>query len=241
MPGPIHLLRPFRALCLAGGVIAALQACGGRSDTEDYLYGDDVTDGATSATGGTPGTGASSAAGGKKPGKAGASGTGAVGTGASAAVGGDANEGGRVSTGGSGSGFGGAAPRAGASQGGFAQAGTGSGGTGPVNPVTCGTDVCNALTEVCCATLGGLGCVPEDQECGGATLLCGSSSDCTDNQVCCLQLIGEVDATAECKDACGQGMGAQRERRLCTTDAECSPNRPNCRDTTFGVKVCTRF
>jgi hypothetical protein len=131
---------------------------------------------------------------------------------------------------------GGVTTTGGFSQGGFAQA-----GTGPFVPVTCGTQVCNAVSEVCCATLAGLGCFTDGEECPGATLLCGSTSDCTDDQVCCLRLIGETNATAQCKDACEAGMGGQRERRLCTNDAECSNNRPFCQDTTFGVKVCTRF
>lgn len=227
MAGPISL-RPFRALCLVGMAVVSVQACGGRSDMEDYLlYGDEEVAGSPAA-GGSPGTGASASTGGKKPGKGGTS------TGASAPVGGDASEGGSVSAGGSG--IAGTISSGGVgNQGGIAQ-----GGTGPFIPVTCGGETCNALSQVCCATLGGMGCVAEEQECTGATLLCGTTADCTDDQVCCLQIIGETNATAQCKDAC-EGRGPGRERRLCSNDSECSPNRPFCRDTTFGVKVCTRF
>jgi hypothetical protein len=87
--------------------------------------------------------------------------------------------------------------------------------------------------------LGGFGCISQAQECTGATLVCGASSDCGEGLVCCLQLIGEIDATSECKSACTNGPG--RERRLCSDDSECSANRPFCRDTTFGIRVCTRF
>jgi hypothetical protein len=228
MPGRILSLRPFRALCFVAAVLVSVQACGGRSDTEDYLYGDDVP---SAGSGGSPGAGASSSTGGKKPGKAGASGTGA-----SAPGGGNQGVGGSISSAGSGVTTGGVGATAGIGQGGFAQ-----GGTGVFIPVSCGAETCNAVTQVCCATLGGFGCLPEGQECTGATLLCSTTDDCTDDQVCCLRLIGEANATAQCKDACEAGMGAQRERRLCTSDAECSNNRPFCRDTTFGVRVCTRF
>jgi hypothetical protein len=208
-------------------LIVALQACG-RSDVGDYYFDDELPNAGNVGLGGATGTAGNSTKGGKNPGKGGTSSM----TAGSSAVGGTVAVGGSVGTGG--------AAVAGTSQGGFAQAGTGVGGTGVVIPITCGGDVCNAASETCCATLGGFGCISSAQECTGAVLNCGSSSDCDGGGVCCLQIIGEVNATADCKSEC-EGMGPGRERRLCTEDSECSPNRPFCRDTTFGVRVCTRF
>jgi hypothetical protein len=230
MPLLPHFAGSLRAPGLICCVIVALQACG-RSDVGDYYFDDELPNGGSVGLGGASNTAGKRPTGGKSPGQGGTSNM----TAGSSAVGGAAVGG--AATGGAATG---GAASAGTNQGGFAQAGTSVGGTGQVVPITCGGQICDALTETCCATLGGFGCIPEFQECSGALLNCGSSSDCGGQGVCCLQLIGEVDATADCKSEC-EGMGPGRERRLCTEDSECSPNRPFCRDTTFGIRVCTRF
>jgi hypothetical protein len=231
MPASSPCTRAFRALGLVCCTIVVLQGCG-RSELDAYYFDDDVPGAGTPAAGGASNTGASSNNGGKKPGTAGTTST----TAGTSAIGGSVGQGGTVAIGGVSAG---GAATAGTAQGGFAHAGTAAGGEGPVIPITCGGQICDALSETCCATLGGFGCISQDQDCSGATLVCGSSSDCGDGLVCCLQVIGEVDATSECKSACSNGPG--RERRLCTGDDECSPERPFCRDTAFGVRVCTRF
>ena len=219
MLGFSRVSRPVSALCLVCCAIVALAACGGRSDTEDFRFSDDLSNGGTPSSGGVQNTGAQST-GGKKPGNGGTATT--VG---GSSVGGMATGG--VATGGVG--------QAGTS---FAGA-VSMGGSGMVVPITCGNDVCNALTETCCATLGGFGCIPEDRDCGGAVLNCGSSTDCGGNQVCCLHIVGEVGSSSSCKNSCA-GMGPGRERQLCTSDDDCGGQR-RCRDTVFGVSVCTRF
>lgn len=233
-----------RALCVLWCSFAALQACGGRSDMDDYYFSDDLplsgSPGIGGANGrGANGSGANSSAGKRPDGAAGAP----MMVGGSSGVGGSGiAQGGAISAGGKASGGG---PAGGAAQGGVGQGGSGvagsvaMGGTGVDAPVTCGNMVCNALIESCCATLGGLGCIPEDQACNGTVLNCGSSSDCGGNQVCCLRFLDEVGSGSECKNNC-DGMGPGRERQLCNTDDDCRGNR-TCRDTVFGVSVCTRF
>jgi hypothetical protein len=230
-PSPLRT-RAFRALGLVCCTIVGLQGCG-RSELTDYYFDDELPGAGAPAAGGASNNGAVSNSGGKKPGTAGTSST----TGGSSAVGGSVGLGGTAAIGGVSAG---GAATAGSAQGGFAQAGSGAiGGSAPVGAITCGGQTCKAASQTCCATLGGFGCIPRDQDCSGATLVCGSSSDCGDGLVCCLQVIGEADATSECKSECTNGPG--RERRLCTTDDECGPNRPFCRDTALGVRVCTRF
>lgn len=227
--------RAFRVLGLICCTIVGLQGCG-RSELTDYYFDDDLPGAGAQAAGGASNNGASSNSGGKKPGTAGTAGTSSA-TGGSSAIGGSVGQGGTAAIGGAPAG---GAATAGTAQGGFAQAGSSAaGGSGPELPITCGGQICDALSESCCATLGGFGCISQDQKCSGATLVCGASRDCGDGLVCCLQVIGEVDATSECKSECSGGPG--RERRLCTDDSECGPDRPFCRDTAFGVRVCTRF
>lgn len=230
MPASFRLGSALGLLCSS---FAALQACGGRSDTEDFRFTDELPNGGVSGVGASSATGAVSS-GGKKP--TGSAGSGTVVGGSSGVGGSGVVQGGNVGLAGQGQG--------GKSSGGVGQAGTGVvmggvGGTGIADPITCGNTVCDALVETCCATLGGFGCIPEDEACNGAVLNCGSSSDCGGNQVCCLSIIDEVGSGSACKNNCN-GMGPGRERQLCVTDADCRGNR-TCRDTVFGVAVCTRF
>jgi hypothetical protein len=225
LPRPSHFLGLFAAGLL---LLPLLQACGGRSDTEDYLYGSDGSaangSGASSSTGARPGGDGEGADG------SGADGSGANGSGAS---------GGATSTGGKASGGTRPIGEGGVGTGGNATGGTGQGGSGvPPGPgVSCGDVTCTS-DEQCCAGFAGFGCIPQTQQCAGAVLSCSNSDDCSGNTVCCLKVIeADVGSGSQCKSAC-LGTGPQRERQLCQSDAECPFN--HCRPTVFGVSVCTR-
>ena len=226
----LHLGSPSRILGPFTGVAFALllaSACGGRSDTEDYLFG------AANGNGGFSASGGSSNASGAR-----------TGNGAARAAGGD----GGPASGGTG------VSRGGAATGGFASAGTssvggmavggmaaggfGSGGSPTIPTLACGLALCNAATEFCCAGLGGYACVGAGSECNGAVLACTSSSDCETNAVCCLTLTDPVGSASYCQASCGDN-GQRRERQLCRTDDECQRGR-RCSETVFGVSVCAR-
>jgi hypothetical protein len=242
-------LRHFLGLFGAGLLLLPLlQACGGRSDTEDYLFGSDPS-GATGS--GADGSGANASTGarsGEGPGQgegaegSGANGSGATGSGANGSgANGSGASGGAVSTGGKASG--GTRPMGEAGEGGTGSGGSGQGGSGtagaPSGPqVSCGDATCNRLTHQCCAGFGGFGCIPEDQECVGAVLSCTNSDNCPGNTVCCLKVVeADVGSGSQCKAAC-LGMGPTRERQLCSSDDECPFGI--CRPTVFGISVCTR-
>jgi hypothetical protein len=236
---PLLRLRHFLGPILAGLVLLPLlQACGGRSDTEDYLFG---SDGSGANGTGAVGTGASSSSGarpGDDPGQ-GANGSGAIGSGAS----GSGASGGAGSVGGKATGGTRPIGEGGVSAGGVATAGTGQGGSGvagsPPGPsISCGGMTCDSKVEQCCAGFAGFGCIPKSDECVGAVLSCTNSDNCPGNTVCCLKVIeAEVGSGSQCKAAC-LGMGPQRERQLCQSDEECPFE--HCRPTVFGVSVCTR-
>ena len=216
---------------MAAGVmlLPLLQACGGRSDTEDYLFGSDGS-GATGT--GADGTGASSSSGARpgddEPGQ-GANGSSA--SGGTSSIGGKATGGTRPIGDG------------GMSAGGVGTAGTGQGGSSvagssPGPSMTCGPMTCDTALEQCCAGFSGFGCIPKSDECSGAVLSCTNSDDCPGSTVCCLKVIeAEVGSGSQCKAAC-LGMGPQRERQLCQSNDECPFQY--CRPTVFGVSVCTR-
>lgn len=223
----------------AGGLLLLplLQACGGRSDTEDYLFGSDpngATGTGANGTGASPSTGAG-------PGSEGAQGTGANGSGANGSgANGSGASGGASSTGGNASGGSGPIGEGGvggSDVGGTGQAGSGSAGAPPGPGVSCGGATCNT-DQKCCAGFGGFGCIPESQDCTGAVLNCSNSDDCPGSTVCCLKVVeAEVGSGSQCKAAC-LGMGPQRERQLCQSGDECPFGF--CRPTVFGVSVCTR-
>ena len=234
MPAAPRFTSLFHALCLLTGTGAALQGCGGRSDTSDSLFEGQPSSGGSGAIagavhGGAVGSGAVSsggaASGGSRPssGTAGTSGQAGTGAGGSA-------QGGVPGTGGNSGGM---------PQGGVGIAGTAAGGGAGNAPITCGADVCDGSTETCCVTLAGFGCVPQGAACSGAVLECGATSDCVGNQVCCLDIVDAVGSSSRCKSSC-TGRGPTRERQLCTTDDDCQ-NQRRCRDTVFGISVCTRL
>ena len=231
MPASSRFGRSFCLLCVLSCTFATLQACGGRSDTEDYLLGDGgPIDGPNGFGNGN--TGASSSGGRSPgPGSAGAPSAGGAATGGSGIPPGGTTGLGGVAAGG--------ASSAGAAQGGAGVAGSGAAGGADSAPITCGSRVCNAVRETCCVTVAGFACIPEEDACGGAILSCGAAADCSGDDVCCLRVLGEVGSSSACKSSC-RGMGPDRERQLCRTDEECAGNR-RCRDTVFGISVCTRF
>jgi hypothetical protein len=229
-----------RALLVASCVFPLVQACG-RSDPGDYLYNADgtINEGASAST--TAGRG--STTGGTRPSTGGVTGTGAIGTGATGPNGfggtivggsgpipggGSVSVGGRFGTAGTPS-IGGAT-----SIGGITSAGAPS-----VSPITCGNQTCDAQSQVCCAGLGGIGCVGINQDCGGAVLGCTVNEDCAGNGICCISFTGDVNAASSCKDRCDTG-GNGRDRQLCQTAAECLPPFRFCTPTIFGVNICTR-
>lgn len=214
MPRLPHPQRAAHLVAAALCLLSIASACGGRSDTEEYLFGADNGSGADGATG----TGASNGSG--------ANGSGANGTGASGGTGpiGEGGfDGGGTATGGTG---------------GSGVAGSGMAGSPSGPQVSCGADSCDTSKEFCCAGLGGFGCLPKGSECGGAVLTCSQGGDCPGNTVCCLKVIGDVGGESQCKASCVNMRGPGRERQLCSRDDECPFD--HCRATVFGLSWCTR-
>lgn len=217
-------------------MVPLVQACG-RSEPGDYLYNADgtISEGARPNT--TAGRG-STTTGGTRNGTGGANGTGATSAGATGPIG----FGGAAVTGGSGTiptagtvSVGGRTGTAGTtSMGGISSAGAPS-----EPPITCGSQTCDANTQVCCAGLGGIGCIGINQDCGGAVLGCTVNEDCAGNGICCISITGDVNAASSCKARC-DNMGTGRDRQLCQTADECLPPFRFCTPTIFGVNICTR-
>ena len=234
--------RLLRALLVASCLFPLVQACG-RSDPGDYLYNADgtISEGASAST--TAGR-SSTTTGGTRPGTGGVTGTGAIGTGATStgATGPSGFGGTIVVVGGTGSiptggtvSVGGAVVTAGTSSTG----GINSAGAPNVSPITCGDQTCDANAQVCCAGLGGIGCIGINQACGGAVLGCTVNDDCAGNGVCCISITGDVNAASSCKARCDTG-GNGRDRQLCQTADDCLPPFRFCTPTIFGVNICTR-
>jgi hypothetical protein len=107
-------------------------------------------------------------------------------------------------------------------------------------PITCGGRTCNANTQVCCAGLGGLGCVAKGSPCNGAVLQCTNNADCSAaGEVCCISLTGNVAEASSCKPQCDARL-TSRDRQLCDVDADCQPPFRFCTATIFGINICTR-
>jgi hypothetical protein len=228
------------ALVGACSVLSLVQACGGRSDTEEYLYGADgpITVGATSSGGSSAVAGSPTSGG-------------AAGIGASSAIGGAPPLGG--TTGAAGQPFAGqpsvgGTGVAGGGQGGVGQGGVGTAGTAPVAgaagapdgpPITCGADVCNGATQSCCAGFGGLQCVEQGETCQGAVLGCTNNSECGAERLCCLSFTGDASAASSCLPQCNT-MPGSRDRQLCQVDGDCRRPFRYCTPTVFGVNICTR-
>ncbi|RYZ01683.1 MAG: hypothetical protein EOO73_34655 [Myxococcales bacterium] len=224
----------LRALLACCGVLPLLQACGGRSDTEEYLFGDDpITVGASSSTGGAATAGRSGAGGSAAVGAS--AGVGAqAGFGSTSPLGGAASVAGQPAIGG----LGGAGLAGTAQGGGSVGGGPGVAGApgGPV--ISCGPAVCDVGTQSCCAGFGGLQCVARGDVCQGAVLGCTSNAECG-MQDCCLSITGDASAASSCKPRCDV-MGGGRDRQLCEVDADCRPPSRFCTPTVFGVNICTR-
>ena len=221
--------RLLRALLVASCLVPLVQACG-RSEPGDYLFNADgtITQGGSAIT--TAGRGSTS--GGTRP-TGGTSSTGTAGTGPTGFGGTIVGGGGPVPIGGTISIGGGVATAGTTSIGGISSAGAPS-----VSPITCGSQICDANTQVCCASLGGLGCIGIDQDCGGAVLGCTVNDDCAGNDICCISITGDLSAASSCKDRCEMGTG--RDRQLCQSADECLPPFRFCTPTIFGVNICTR-
>jgi hypothetical protein len=228
--------RLLRALLVASCLFPLVQACG-RSEPGDYLYNADgtISEGARGNT--TAGRG-STTTGGTRNGTAGASSTGGIGTGATGPIGfgGTAvvGGGGPIPHGGSASVGGRTGTRGTATTGGISSAGAPA-----ESPITCGSQTCDGNTQVCCAGLGGIGCIGINQDCGGAVLGCTVNEDCAGNDICCISITGDVNAASSCKARCDT-MGNGRDRQLCQTADECLAPFRFCTPTIFGVNICTR-
>lgn len=224
----------LRALLVLCGVLPVVQACGGRSDTEEYLFGDEpITVGASSGSGGNATAGRTGTGGAVGVGASAGIGA-AAGVGASAPIGGMIGMAGEPAVGGTGV--------AGSGTGGVATAGTsglaGAAGMPSGPPISCGADVCNADTQSCCAGFGGFQCVAKGGQCQGAVLACTSNEDCG-MQECCISITGDADAASSCKARCDT-MGGGRDRQLCQADDDCRAPFRFCTPTIFGVNICTR-
>lgn len=235
--------RSFVGLFAAGlWVSSLLQACGGRSDTEEWLYADLRSGASSGARAGDTGRGAAgggpSASAGSGTGVGASGGTGVVGVAGASSMGGTpAGGGGPIGQAGTAIGAQGGMAQGGSAQGGNAQGGVGGEPSGP--RTTCGESSCDASAQQCCAGLGGFECMDKGSDCNGAVLSCGNSDDCPGAAACCLRVIeAEVGSSSQCKAAC-VAMGPSRERQLCRSDEECPSG--HCRPTVFGVSVCTRF
>jgi hypothetical protein len=240
MASLLRSARLVRALVVVATLVPLVQACGGRSDTEDYLFGADgtITTGASTGTAGRGSTGGGTRSGGgtsSTAGRNGTAGTGATSFGGAVTMGGSGTipQGGVTTTGGSGT-VGGAI-----SAGGVGTAGMGAaGGSVSVTPIVCGAEACDAATQSCCAGLSGLSCIGKNRACDGAVLGCTVNADCAGKGVCCISVTGDVSAASSCKMRCDGG--STRDRQLCQTDDECVAPTRYCTQTIFGVKVCTR-
>lgn len=206
----------FRALCAFAGVVSLVQACGARSDTEDYLFG---SDGSVSLGGAGAGGRGGASRGGTTPvaGRAPVAGTasgGRVGVAGTSSLGGEPASGG-----------------AGGSEN-FIEGGAG-GAEG--QPITCGGEVCDASTQVCCLA-GSFRCIAKGDSCSGPALGCTSHADCG-GEVCCLSLTGDASNASSCKPSCNT-RDTGRDRQLCDTDADCQAPFRYCRATVFGLNLC---
>jgi hypothetical protein len=238
-------VRWVRGLVIAGCLFSLVEACGGRSDTEDYLFGPDgtITQGASASVGGKGVGGTRAGTGGNNIGADGGNSFGAVSgvggtgfaTGGTSAVGGSVSVGGTIGVGGTIS-VGGVGV-AGTGVGGAVTAGAGGMPSGP--PITCGAQTCDANKQICCAGFGGFSCLAKNKTCNGATLGCTNSDDCSGAQVCCISITGDADAASSCKTRC-DNMSGGRDRELCQVDADCQPPARFCTPTVFGVSICTR-
>jgi hypothetical protein len=215
-----------RLLLAAAPVLSLVQACG-RSEPGDYLYDDDglppSSGSGGGSSGGRPSKGGTSSTAGASVGGKGIAGQGVAGT----SIGG---------TGIGGTGVGGTAVGGTSTMGGKASGGA-AGEPSPPD-MKCGAQFCNPSTQRCCAGVAGFSCIANNQDCNGAVLECTAAGDCSGDDICCLTFASPPGSASACRNEC-TGMGAGRDRQLCSTDAECSGNR-SCVATVFGVSVCAR-
>jgi hypothetical protein len=230
-------VRWARALVAVTCLFPLVQACGGRSDTEDYLFGSDgtITQGASANVGGTrTGVGGHTGIAGNNEGATSPIGGTGIGTSGSGPIGGTIGVGGAVPIGGTG---------VVAGAGGIGVAGTtgiaGAAGMPSGPPISCGAQTCDANQQTCCAGFGGFSCIAKNKTCNGATLGCTTNADCAGTGVCCISITGDADAASSCKARC-DNMGAGRDRQLCETDNDCQMPFRFCTATVFGVSICTR-
>jgi hypothetical protein len=240
MPASPWSARALRALLAGVGFVPLMQACGGRSDTEDYLFGSDgvVAGSASSPSSAGRGGAATTAGRGPTPG-------GGVSVGGGISVGGSVSVGGTAIAVAGTSAVGGTVAVAGApSMGGAVQGGSGtaaggrmgSAGAPSVPKITCGSEICNADAESCCFT-GGFHCIAKGKACGGAVLGCTTRADCSNGEVCCLSITGDVAEASSCQASCS--VGTSRDRQLCDVASDCERPLRYCTPTVFGVNICT--
>jgi hypothetical protein len=98
------------------------------------------------------------------------------------------------------------------------------------NVIACGSQQCNAATQVCCQTLNDAGCQAPDAPCQGVKSACDEAADCPGAEVCCAAQLGFGGAA--CDTAC-----TGQERQLCKTNAECADGPCYVNTCTGGRKV----
>ncbi len=96
--------------------------------------------------------------------------------------------------------------------------------------IKCGSEVCDAASQECCAGTSGLKCVAKGG-CGGGTVIpCSDPSSCKSGEVCCAMREG-FGLKVACSATCS-GFS------LCTSDADCkSPEK--CAPGFAGYKYCS--
>jgi hypothetical protein len=102
--------------------------------------------------------------------------------------------------------------------------------------ITCGNDVCDPSTSICCQmrSMGSV-CQSPDERCQGATLECSGPGSCDPGEVCCYHA-----RRSACQATCNVSEGNSGNPPtilLCDSTADCGPNQ-TCVVSPRGVAYC---
>jgi hypothetical protein len=124
-------------------------------------------------------------------------------------------------------------------------------------PTTCGGEICDLKTQVCCVAAMGVGDAGSSQkctataDCTGFALSCADSSDCPTNEACCFTIsiggglgglgggtggAGGFGGTSSCQASC-KSNGLLPSLQLCSKDSEC-PKGVTCQSIGMGGSAC---